>query len=98
MLIQNILDDYMESRRGYDKPTEPFFVFNDGSHVKPCHVRSVLRNALRLIGLNPELYNTHSFRIGRATDLIKMGFTIDQVKLVSRWRSNAVYKYIRQCN
>ena len=86
----------MQHRKGYDKKCEPFFVFRDGTPVSPINVRSTLRKVLRMIGLEAELYNTHSFHIGQATDLIKMGFSIEQVKLVGRWKSNAVYKYIHK--
>ena len=93
-----IIDDYMDSRKGYEDFNEPFFVFRDGTPVRPVNVRCTLRNVLKMIGLQPRLYGTHRFRIGRATDLIKMGFTIEQVKLVGRWRSNTVYKCIRDQN
>ena len=84
-------------RQAFDE-SKPFFVFSDGSEVEPAHVRDVLRKALTLISLDCCLYNTHSFHIGRATDLIKMGFSIEQVKLVGRWGSKAVFKYIHKRN
>ena len=93
-----IMDNYIENRQGYNNESEPFFVFSDGSEVKPTHVRDVLRKALTLIGLDCHLYDIHSFHIRQATDLIKMGFSIEHIKLVGRWRSNAVFKYIHKRN
>ena len=90
-----IVNDYGDIRGGYVDDHEQFFVFSDGSPVKPYQVRAVLRAALRKLKLNPKLYDTHSFRIGRASDLMKNGKTIDQIKKVGRWKSNAVFKYIR---
>ena len=58
--------------------------------------RQLLRKMLSSFGLNAELYDMHSLRIGRASDLIKQNYSIEQVKRMGRWKSNAVYKYIRQ--
>ena len=63
--------------------------------VRPAHVRSILRRILKTINLNYRLYDTHSFRMGRATDLRKAGFSIEDIKELGRWRSNAVYKYLK---
>ena len=91
-----IIDQYLSRKPGFMKKGEPFFIFRDYTPVKPVHVRTALRQTLELCELNSALYDIHSFRIGQVTDLIKMGFSIDQVKLVGRWRSNAIYKYIRE--
>ena len=87
--------EFLKSRGGYTDEHENLFVFRDGSNVRPCHYRNVLRRALKRIGLNHKLYDTHSLRIGRASDLLKYGFTIYEIKLLGRWKSNAVFKYIR---
>ena len=62
--------------------------------MKPWNVRAVLRNILDKIGLDATLYRTHSFCIGRATDMIKMGVEFERVKQIGRWRSNSIYRYI----
>ena len=87
---------YIKLRPRIHDINEQFFVFSDGSNVKPIHIRSTLRSAIKQLGLNPHLYDTYSFRIGRATDLEKEGFSIDSIKKLGRWKSNAVYKYLRQ--
>ena len=63
--------------------------------MQPKHVRWTLKRLLRRLKLNDKLYNTHSFRIGRATDLKKTGTPVDDIKMLGRWRSNAVFKYIK---
>ena len=63
--------------------------------MKPVHVRNVLSTCLRNIGLNPDHYGTHSFRIGRATDQFKQGYSVERIKREGRWESDAVYKYLR---
>ena len=90
-----ITKEYALNRGGYIQDSDQFFVFSDNSPVKPSHVRKVLKTSLKNLGLNHKLYDTHSFRIGRATDLTKMGYSIEKVKRLGRWRSNVVYKYIR---
>ena len=74
---------------------EQFFVFRDRSPVKPSHLRHVLKRALLRIGINYKLYSFHSLRIGKASQLIDLGYAIEIVKRLGRWKSNAVYKYIR---
>ena len=73
-----------------------FFIFSDGRPVQPSQPRVLLQTLIKQLGLNPALYGMHSFRIGRTTDLVKLNYTIDEIKLMGRWRSNVVFKYIRQ--
>ena len=87
--------EYLAIRGNYCHMEEQYFIFRDGSPVTASHVRSVLKRCLKAVGLNNSLYGTHSFRIGRATDLAKLGKTIEQIKRIGRWSSNAVYNYIR---
>ena len=82
----------MNNREGYESVNEPFFVFTGLVPVKPANVRNVLRRELDLIGLRSELYDTHSFGIGQATELIKMGFSIEQVKLVVKGHMQGLSK------
>ena len=92
--VSNMLD-YTQIRPGYSDDNDPLFIFSDGTPVKAAQVQNVLRTILKALDLNPKNYDTHSFRIGRATDLSKMGQTVDTIKKCGRWRSNAVYEYLR---
>ena len=78
----------------YESPTEPFFIFRDGTPVTAAHARAVLKTAITALDLDCSLYNTHSLRIGRSCDLIKYGYHIEEVKRMGRWRSSCIYKYI----
>ena len=91
----DLLNDYLRVRGGYDTDSEPFFIYRDGTPVAAVEVRKLLKRLLRKLQLNPNLYNTHSFRIGRATDLMKKGVPAERIKRFGRWKSNAVYKYLR---
>ena len=89
--------DYILQCGGYQDDDEQFFVFADKSPVKPEHTRSLLHTILNDLGLSKEshLFNVHSLRIGKCCDLIKYGYSIEDVKCMGRWRSNCIYKNIR---
>ena len=74
---------------------ESFFIFKDRRPVRPVDFRNSLKRMIHNLGLDSSLYDTHSFRIGRATDLFKRGVQVDVIKEAGRWKSNAVYKYLR---
>ena len=87
--------DYLLTRGDYEHLDEPLYIFQDRSPVRPCHMRSTLKLLLSNLHLNPAFYGTHSFRSGRATDLMKYGYEMERIKYLGRWRSNAVYKYLK---
>ena len=88
---------YIKARGIYIDDLEQFLIFSDGSPVQPRHIRKTLRDSLKRLGLEQHLYDVHSFRIGRATDLYKEGVSVEKIKQLGRWRSNSVYKYLRDC-
>ena len=89
------IQEYLLIRGDYHDVKEQLFIFRDRTPVRPAHVRAILRRIIKKLNLNSKLYDTHSFRMGRATDLRKAGYTIDDVKQLGRWKSNAVYKYLK---
>ena len=91
----HLLRLYIMARRPLEAKSEPFFIYNDGIPVTTEKARSVLHDMLKNMGLDHSLYNMHSLRIGRASDLIKYNYSIDEIKIMGRWRSNTIYKYIR---
>ena len=92
-----ITNQFGELRGGYHNEQENFFVFQDKTPVKPTHVRRVLRKAIKSTGLNPFLYDTHSLRIGRTSDLLRLKYSIDTIKKLGCWKSNAVFRYLKNC-
>ena len=79
--------------RGPCHKGQPFFVFRDGSPVKPNHMSAVLKTILLEAGMNPSNFSVHSFRIGRSSDLLKLGLSVETIKKLGRWKSNAVFRY-----
>lgn len=58
--------------------------------------RENLLSTIKLIGLNPKLYGTHSLRSGGATKASETGVSPDLLKSHGRWRSeNAKMRYIK---
>ena len=91
-----LMRQFISLRGDYVDDTEQFFVFRDGNPVTPQHARSLLKEILgNRFNLDTKIYGMHSFRIGRTTDLIKYNYSIEEVKLMGRWRSNVIFKYIR---
>ena len=59
---------------------EPFFIFIDGSPVRPDHMHKTLKFMLSQAGFQAAAYNTHSLRSGRCGDLLKMGISVETIK------------------
>ena len=86
---------YMNFRGPFGSIQEPFFMFADKSPVKPNQFRNLLRSLLDDLNLDGSLYDVHSFRGDRTSDLAKFGYSIEQIKAMGRWKSNAVYRYLK---
>ena len=86
---------FLKYRGDYDSDDEQFFVFRDKSPVKPDHVRKVLKECLQSLNLDESLYNCQSLRIGRANDMAKYNYSLMEIRQAGRWKSSAVFKYIR---
>lgn len=72
-----------------------YFIFRTGIAVSATNFRSILKQILARIGVNHTIYNCHSFRQGRCCDLRRLGYSILDLKVVGRWRSNSVYNYLK---
>ena len=65
-----ILRDFVEICGPCDSVNEAFFIFPGHILVKPSHMRNTLKKMLMRCGVNPQYYNVHSFRSGRASDFV----------------------------
>jgi len=73
----------------------PLFLTQQKNPVTRQFFTSTLSKTLHQAGLHQQNYNTHSFRIGRATQLAQEGHTHSTIKSTGRWKSTAFLKYIR---
>ena len=90
----SLIREYVSYRPNYRDETEPFFVFRDNSALQPSQARAVMKKIIKKLGLNEKLYNTHSYRAGRAVDLVDLKVPVTVVAKLGRWSSNSVYKYL----
>lgn len=92
----HILFEYNRLRE-QTKGTAPFFTYKTGIAASGHAFRSVLKTALKRIGLKQAVnrYNGHSFRSGRASDLRKLGFSLADIRYIGRWKSNSIFKYLK---
>ena len=67
----------------------------NGSPLTRSQFTGVLAKAIRCLGLPTQVYTSHSFRIGRASDLASKGLSNETIKQLGRWKSDAVERYIR---
>ena len=86
---------YLDICGSYISDTEQLFVLTDKSPITADMARNILRKLLINVNLDPAVYSFHSFRIGRAGDLLKAGKSVEEIKRIGRWKSNAVYKYFK---
>ena len=73
----------------------PVFVSTHGKPITRQQFLGALHSSVRFRSLDPSLYNTHSFRIGRSTDMMFQGYSDAQIRAVGRWKSDAYKRYIR---
>ena len=90
-----LMNEYLSARPEYLDDSEHFFVYRDHAPVTSEQARTLLRKVLSNLGLNDKLYDLHSARIGRTNDLRKFNYGIEEIRRLGRWKSSAVYKYLR---
>ena len=90
-----LLNDYLQMRPNSLHDNEQFFVCSDNSPVMPRHMRDILKTMLKKLNLVVSAYTIHGLRLGRTTDLLRLGLSVETIKKVGRWKSNAVFLYLR---
>lgn len=73
----------------------PIFLSSSGKPISRQQFVNALHTSIKFRSLDPSFYNTHSFRIGRCSDMMSNGFSDAQIRAVGRWKSNAYKRYIR---
>ena len=90
-----LMRQYTTLHGPYRNSSDPFFVFKDGRPVTPYHMRTCLKAIMKEAGYNQKEFSGHSFRKGRSNDLLKLGLSVETIKKIGRWKSNAVFKYLK---
>ena len=89
-LLQSFLKLRFSGLNGSNK----LFVHVDGACLSKYQFSSVLQMCLQFCDI-PLHIRSHSFRIGRATDLARFGVEDDHIKQCGRWSSDSYLRYIR---
>ena len=90
------IKQYLSLRRKRKDVNEPFFIYCDRSPVTSYEYRKMLKKLLQLSGFNPQYYDTHSTRSGRAVDLYLIAkLSIETIRKIGRWRSTSIYTYLQ---
>ena len=90
-----LLDNYIACRPTRSSKDEQFFVFRDNSPVTPANFQNTFKSMFMLAGYDATLFSAHSLRAGRSLDLLSLGLSVETIKKLGRWKSNAVYNYLR---
>jgi len=89
----SVMSAYSSSRGGQDGT---LFHFEDGNFLtKDRFFVSAVREALKLIGIDPSKYSGHSFRRRVATTAQSRGISDVTIKMLSRLKSLAYTRYIQ---
>ena len=86
------LENYMKFR-GHS--SGPFFRHRNKTPITSNFLVTALKTHLLRAHHNPDHYNCHSFRIGKATDMARSGYSTEQIAIAGRWKTNAFKKYIK---
>ena len=90
-----VIREYLSIRGNFHDDNEHFFVFANRLPILQCTLRNLLKRLLKLLNLDSKAYSVHSMHLGRASDLMKYGMSIEYIKHVDRWKSNEVYRYLK---
>ncbi len=87
---------YLEARRlvapsGGDSP---LFIWSNGSIVNKSHLNKNIKSAVSALGLDPNLFSTHSMRAGAVSQGCH-NLPQWQLAAMGGWRSTKYYQYIR---
>lgn len=92
----HIIHDYLScTDRAHNSRHDAMFMYRDRT-VKAQEFQVMLKEAINVIDLDKNNYNTHSLHIGRVKDLQKSGVSVELIKSMGRWKSNAIYKHLNK--
>ena len=76
----------------------PLFIHQDASAATRQQFSERLKTTATMCNLPSHCYNTHSFRVGRATQMATDGQSDQTIRTAGRWKSSAFQRYIRPTN
>ena len=100
-LVASVLSRISHLRASNAPPNTPlnaYFHHGRWAYVLPSAVTALVRLAASTLatplGFDPSLLSTRSTRSGGATALLHAGVDADRIRLIGRWRSDEMYRYL----
>ena len=75
-------------------PEAPLFSLSKNKFVTYDMFQKKLKDAIRVVGLDPDLYSSLSFRRGEATFAFRSGMPSELIQLHGDWKSDAYKEYL----
>lgn len=89
-----LLREYFRLRGPGARPEDPLFASATGAPLSTSAVNSIVKKAAEWSGVEGWVTG-HSLRIGGATAALAAGLTLEQIKAIGHWESEAVMRYFR---
>ena len=70
----------MRFRGDYIVKNEQLFILSDHSPLEAPLVRKLLQKLIQKLKLNPKVYCFQGLRVGRVTDMVKWGVSLEVIK------------------
>ena len=86
---------HLQKQRSDWVASDPLFRLTSGSAMTRRNLADFVSSLLRLLGMDPQFYSGHSFRIGGAISASVAGLNDYENKLIGRWSSDCYKRYIR---
>ena len=86
------LGKYVEMRGNHDGA---LFQWSDGTEVTRDEVVEKVKELCEAVRVDPMSYNSHSFRIGKCTDMAMEGASVVQIQQTGCWKSFTFLRYVR---
>ena len=71
------------------------FLLENNQALTKQQLVTFVSHLLRLIGVDPTAYGTHSFRIGGATSASLAGLADYEIQMLGSWKSDCYKTYVR---
>ena len=87
--------EFLKYRTMFDnEPHTPLFLYKNHISLSRDMLVTNTRLYIAMIGINPDRYSGHSYRLGGATSMAASGFTEWEIMMLGRWSSDVYLRYI----
>ena len=84
----------MMCRKIHMNDDDPLFSHSSGKPITYSMFQNKLKAIISLLGLDPNMFSTHSFRRGFATFAFRNHVSADEIQILGDWKSDVYKRYI----